>query len=47
VKIAALVDDGSLRPVVADTFALEEGRAAFESIDAPRRPGKIILVVRP
>ena len=46
-QIAALVDDGSLRPIVAGIFPLAEGRAAFESIHGPRRPGKIILVVRP
>jgi len=46
-QIAALVDDGSLRPVVAGVFPLAEGRAAFESIHGPRRPGKTILVVRP
>jgi NADPH:quinone reductase-like Zn-dependent oxidoreductase len=47
VTLAALVDDGSLRPVVAGTFPLAEGRAAFESIGRPRRPGKIVIVVRP
>jgi NADPH:quinone reductase-like Zn-dependent oxidoreductase len=46
-RIAGLVDDGSLRPVVAGIFPLKEGRAAFESIDGPRRPGKTVLVVRP
>jgi NADPH:quinone reductase-like Zn-dependent oxidoreductase len=45
--IAALVDEGSLRPVVADIFPLAEGRTAFESIHGRRRPGKIILLVRP
>jgi NADPH:quinone reductase-like Zn-dependent oxidoreductase len=44
-EITPLVDDGSLRPVVAGTFALEEGREAFASIAGPRRPGKIVLVV--
>jgi NADPH:quinone reductase-like Zn-dependent oxidoreductase len=46
-RIAGLVDDDSLRPVVAGTFPLREGRAAFESIHGPRRPGKTVLVVRP
>lgn len=46
-RIAAMVDDGSLRPVVAGTYPLRQGRAAFEAIDGPRRPGKIVLVVRP
>jgi NADPH:quinone reductase-like Zn-dependent oxidoreductase len=45
-RIAAQVDDGTLRPVVAETFPLSEGRAAFASIDRPRRPGKVVLVVR-
>jgi NADPH:quinone reductase-like Zn-dependent oxidoreductase len=46
-RIAAMVDDGSLRPVVAGTYPLERGRAAFEAVNGPRRPGKIVLVVRP
>ncbi|MEU8606596.1 NADP-dependent oxidoreductase [Actinoplanes sp. NPDC048791] len=46
-KIAALVDSGDLRPVVAGTFALTDGRAAFEAIHGPRRPGKIVLIARP
>ena len=45
--IASLVDEGTLRPVVADTFPLAEGRPAFESVHGPRRPGKTVLVVRP
>lgn len=46
-KIAALVDSGELRPIVADTYPLAQGRTAFEAINGPRRPGKIVLVVRP
>lgn len=46
-QIAALVDEERLRPVVAGTFPLAEGRTAFKSIHSARRPGKIILVVRP
>ncbi|MCU7727804.1 zinc-binding dehydrogenase [Actinoplanes sp. KI2] len=45
--IARMVDDGRLRPVVAATYPLSEGRAAFESIGAPRPPGKTVLLVRP
>jgi NADPH:quinone reductase-like Zn-dependent oxidoreductase len=45
--IATLVDDGSLRSVVAEVFPLLQGRAAFEAINRPRRPGKVILLVRP
>jgi NADPH:quinone reductase-like Zn-dependent oxidoreductase len=46
-RIAAAVDDGSLRPIVSEVFPLEEGRAAFEHGAGPRRPGKIVLNVRP
>jgi NADPH:quinone reductase-like Zn-dependent oxidoreductase len=45
-RIAAEVDNGALRPVVSATFPLSAGRAAFESISGPRKPGKIVLVVR-
>jgi NADPH:quinone reductase-like Zn-dependent oxidoreductase len=45
-RIAAEVDSGGLHPVVSATFPLTAGRAAFESIDSPRKPGKIVLVVR-
>ena len=45
--IATSVDDGGLRPIVSEVFPLAEGRAAFEHGRGPRRPGKIILAVRP
>jgi NADPH:quinone reductase-like Zn-dependent oxidoreductase len=45
--IARMVEDGRLRPVVAATYPLAEGQAAFESIGAPRPPGKVVLLVRP
>jgi NADPH:quinone reductase-like Zn-dependent oxidoreductase len=45
-QIAARVDAGSLRPVVAATYPLAEGAAAFASGNGPRPPGKIILIVR-
>jgi NADPH:quinone reductase-like Zn-dependent oxidoreductase len=45
--IAGQVDEGRLRPVVAATFPLADGVAAFKSGGAPRRPGKIVLTVRP
>jgi hypothetical protein len=35
-----------LRPVLAETFALADGRTAYESNRSPRRPGKTVLVVR-
>ena len=46
-RIATAVDDGSLRPIVSEVFPLEKGRAAFEHGRGPRRPGKIVLQVRP
>jgi NADPH:quinone reductase-like Zn-dependent oxidoreductase len=46
-QIAALAERGALRPVIAGTFALSEGRKAYEPRPSPRRPGKTILVVRP
>jgi NADPH:quinone reductase-like Zn-dependent oxidoreductase len=47
-ELAGLVDAGRLRVLVADTYPLEDGRAAFESGSAPERhPGKTVLVVRP
>jgi len=45
-RLAGLVDDGRLRPVVSQTFPLREGRQAFESADRPHPPGKTVLVVR-
>lgn len=47
VRIADAVDDGSLRPVVSEVFPLADAAAAFETGDRPRRPGKIIISVRP
>lgn len=45
VALAALVDDGSLRPVLSQTFRLADGRAAFASGPLPRPPGKTVLIV--
>jgi NADPH:quinone reductase-like Zn-dependent oxidoreductase len=45
-RLAGLVDDGRLRPVVSQTFPLSEGRQAFESAARPHPPGKTVLVVR-
>jgi NADPH:quinone reductase-like Zn-dependent oxidoreductase len=44
--LAALVDDGSLRAIVSQTFPVSEGRRAFESAREPRPPGKTVLIVR-
>lgn len=47
-RLAALVDSGELQVLVAATYPISEGRAAFESAAAPRRaPGKTVLIVRP
>jgi NADPH:quinone reductase-like Zn-dependent oxidoreductase len=46
VRLAQLVDEGKLRPVVAQTFPLSEGRRAYQSGSRPRPPGKTVLVVR-
>lgn len=45
-RLAGLVDDGRLAPVVSQTFGLSEGRRAFESAGRPRPPGKTVLIVR-
>ena len=45
-RLAALVDEGKLRPVLSQVFALREGRLAFESATKPRPPGKTVLSIR-
>jgi len=45
-RLAGLADDGSLRPVISQTFPLSEGRQAFESATRPHPPGKTVLIVR-
>lgn len=44
-QIAGLADQGRLRPVVSQTFALADGRRAYESGLQPHPPGKTVLVV--
>jgi NADPH:quinone reductase-like Zn-dependent oxidoreductase len=44
-QLAGYVDAGQLEPVVAHTFSLADGRAAYESTSLPRRPGKTVIVV--
>ncbi|CAN5544319.1 NADP-dependent oxidoreductase [soil metagenome] len=45
--LAHLVDDGRLHVAIAGTFAMTDGRAAFESGKSPHRPpGKTVLIVR-
>jgi NADPH:quinone reductase-like Zn-dependent oxidoreductase len=45
VEIAELADQGRLRPIVSQTFALADGRRAYESGSQPHPPGKTVLVV--
>lgn len=46
-RLAELVDADRLHVAIAGTFALKDGRVAFESGRSPhRRPGKTVLVVR-
>jgi NADPH:quinone reductase-like Zn-dependent oxidoreductase len=45
-ELAALVDSDRLHVAIAQTFALDEGREAFESRDHGRRAGKTVLIVR-
>lgn len=45
-RIAELVDEGRLRPIVSQTFPLADGRRAFESATLPHPPGKTVLIVR-
>lgn len=44
-QLAGYVDAGQLKPVVARTFRLADGRSAYESANLPRRPGKTVIVV--
>jgi NADPH:quinone reductase-like Zn-dependent oxidoreductase len=46
-RLAALVDGGRLRPVVAATYPLADGRSAYAGGSQPRKPGKTVLLVRP
>ena len=45
-RLAELVDGGRLRPIVARTFPLSEGRRAYESGSTRTGPGKTVLIVR-
>jgi NADPH:quinone reductase-like Zn-dependent oxidoreductase len=44
-QIAALVDEGKLRPIIAKVFPLARAREAFEFGAASHEPGKIVLEV--
>lgn len=45
-RLAALVDEGKLRPVLSQAYALSDGRQAFESATKPHPPGKTVLSIR-
>ena len=45
-RLAELVDEGRLRPIVSQEFPLRDGRRAFESATLPHPPGKTVLIVR-
>jgi NADPH:quinone reductase-like Zn-dependent oxidoreductase len=44
-RLAELVDEGRLRPVLSQAFPLWDGRQAFESATQPHPPGKTVLIV--
>ena len=44
-KLAGLVDEGKLHPVISQIFPLRDGRQAFESATKPHPPGKTVLLV--
>jgi NADPH:quinone reductase-like Zn-dependent oxidoreductase len=45
-RLAELIDGGRLRPIVAQTFPLSEGRQAYESGSKGTGAGKTVLTVR-
>jgi NADPH:quinone reductase-like Zn-dependent oxidoreductase len=45
-RLAEMADNGSLRPIVSRVVPLSDGPAAFDT-GGPRRPGKVVLQVRP
>jgi NADPH:quinone reductase-like Zn-dependent oxidoreductase len=45
-RLAEMVDNGSLRPIVSRVVPLADGPTAFDT-SAPRHPGKVVLQVRP
>jgi NADPH:quinone reductase-like Zn-dependent oxidoreductase len=45
IRLAALADEGRLRPVVSQVFPLAEGRRAYASWAQDRPPGKTVLAV--
>jgi NADPH:quinone reductase-like Zn-dependent oxidoreductase len=45
-RLAALADEGQLRPVVSQVFPLADGRQAYSSRAQDRPPGKTVLAIR-
>ena len=45
-EIARLIDDGVLKTVVAEVVPLERARQAYEDLDRPHGPGKLVIQVR-
>jgi NADPH:quinone reductase-like Zn-dependent oxidoreductase len=46
-QVATLVDEGTLKPIIANVFPLARAREAFEFGAASHAPGKIVLEVAP
>jgi NADPH:quinone reductase len=45
--IERMIDDGFIRPIVGERFALEQAADALHAIDERRATGKVVLDVRP
>jgi NADPH:quinone reductase-like Zn-dependent oxidoreductase len=45
-EIAALIDDGEIKPVVENVFSLSEAHKAHDLIQSGHTRGKIVLKVR-
>jgi NADPH2:quinone reductase len=43
--VAQMIDAGHVRPIVGDSFVLDEAREAFRTIDERRALGKVVLTV--
>ena len=45
-KIAALLNEGKLRSIVAGVYPLERGRSAYEDGPSAKKPGKVVISVK-
>lgn len=45
-QLAALVDDGRLRPIIAQTFPLDRAADAHRAVETGRTAGKIVMTVQ-